>query len=429
MINKDKVINLLKKRLNNIPLYSALCNAIVTSNISSAYIVGGTLRDLFIKGKFKDLDVVLPKALLFSKRFAKEQNAYWVPLDAEQGVARVISRDKSYEIDFAEIKENITQDLWNRDFTINALAIELSSFLKDEEIKILDLFSGLNHIQEKTLVFITPHAPYNDPLRVLRAFRLGTTLKFRLTSETINLIKNTKHLLTKVAKERIQVEFLKILSSPKSFKYLKEMFELNCFSYFLNGITNLELYKKVENLLPHLLNLFPDYEFKKYLDTSSSLIKFTSLFWEEGITAKALLKKATKGGHFLKLSNKENKRIHYIALGLKLWKSLSPAPSKTIIYRAHRLCREDFAGAIILSYCNFKNTSVKKLLNLLAIYYQELLPVIRKNLITGNELISLGIPQGPIFKNLLNKLKEAQIEGKIATSNEAMEWVRNYYIR
>ncbi|ALF22203.1 CCA tRNA nucleotidyltransferase [Fusobacterium animalis] len=179
------------------------------------YIVGGAIRDILLGLKPKDVDFTtnLPYETLknlFSEYNPKETGKSF-------GVLRIRINNIDYEI--AKFREDIygkekkvsfvddiKNDLARRDFTINAMAY-------NEIDGIIDLYGGQKDIENKIINFIgnAEERIIEDPLRVLRAFRFMSRLNFSLSENTIEAIKKQKSLLNDIPKERITMEFSKLL--------------------------------------------------------------------------------------------------------------------------------------------------------------------------------------------------------------------------
>ena len=145
----------------------------------------------------------------------------YIPLDRINRVARVVLEPQGgkWQIDFSSFKGlSIEDDLANRDFTINATALELSDYIKlsDEtgalagqrserwrwHEKILDPYSGLTDIENKTIRAINDYVFEADPVRILRGVRLAGKLGFSIKPETLALMEQNRWLLQEVSVER-----------------------------------------------------------------------------------------------------------------------------------------------------------------------------------------------------------------------------------
>ena len=179
------------------------------------YIVGGAIRDILLGLKPKDVDFATNLSYetlktLFSEYTPKETGKSF-------GVLRIRVNNVDYEIakfrediygkeEKVSFVDDIRNDLARRDFTINAMAY-------NEIDGIIDLYGGQKDIENKIINFVgnAEERIIEDPLRVLRAFRFMSRLNFSLSENTIEAIKKQKSLLNGIPKERITMEFSKLL--------------------------------------------------------------------------------------------------------------------------------------------------------------------------------------------------------------------------
>lgn len=200
-----------------------------------AYVIGGYVRDIFLKRPSKDIDiVVLGNGIDFAELAGKALKTK-VAVFKNFGTAMLKTKDleiefvgarkESYRSDSRKpIVENgtIQDDQLRRDFTINALAISLN---KENYGQLVDPFSGTTDLENKLIK--TPLDPEitfsDDPLRMMRAIRFATQLDFSIDESAINAIKKQKERISIVSKERITDELNKIILSKVpsiGFKYL-----------------------------------------------------------------------------------------------------------------------------------------------------------------------------------------------------------------
>ncbi len=188
------------------------------------YLVGGYIRDLLLKKDCYDKDyaVVGESAIELAHKVADKLESYFIVLDEELDIARVILRDKKNTLDFAKCtKNNINDDLNRRDYTVNSLALKIG----DHQAELIDPFNGLEDINKKTIRTVSEFNLKDDPLRILRGFRIASQLDFDIDESTIELLEKHKSLIHEVANERIHIELIKLFQAKKSVRILKLMKE------------------------------------------------------------------------------------------------------------------------------------------------------------------------------------------------------------
>jgi len=193
------------------------------------YVIGGFVRDIFLKRPSKDIDVVVvgsgialaeKVALKLGKKAKltvfKNFGTAQVKLN-DLEVEFVGARKESYQRDSRKpiVEDGTLEDDQNRrDFTINALAICLN---KDRFGTLIDPFSGMDDL--RNLVIRTPLNPditfSDDPLRMMRGIRFSAQLGFNIETNTFDAIVRNKERIEIISKERIADELNKIMASRK----------------------------------------------------------------------------------------------------------------------------------------------------------------------------------------------------------------------
>ena len=219
-------IIILKTKLTH-PIFPVIAEAAAEMNIH-AYVIGGWVRDLLLNRPCKDIDVVaIGSGIELAERVAKKLgNNYHVHVYKNFGTAQLVYED--YDIEFvgarkesyrAESRKPLVEngtledDQNRRDFTINALAISLSTANFGE---LLDPFGGINDMELQ--VIRTPLDPdvtfSDDPLRMMRAIRFATQLNYTIDEVSLKSIKKNNERIKIISKERITDELNKIIAAP-----------------------------------------------------------------------------------------------------------------------------------------------------------------------------------------------------------------------
>jgi len=191
------------------------------------YVVGGFIRD-GLRGRLNnDIDfIVSGDASSTASHVAREFQARLVPLDDVNQIARVVvHRDgQLWHLDFAAIRGSIEEDLHNRDFTINAIAVRLPDLAGDEVPgKIVDPLNGQDDLKNGIIRAVSDSGFKQDPARLLRAVRFSATLGFSIEPKTEELIQRDCGLITTVAAERLLIDLSYILGSPRAYQSLRSM--------------------------------------------------------------------------------------------------------------------------------------------------------------------------------------------------------------
>ncbi len=194
-----------------------------------AFVIGGFVRDLLLNRNSKDVDfLILGNGIEFAELVAKKiGKGTKVNVFKNFGTAQLVFQDwdiefvgarkESYRSDSRKpIVENgsLQDDQNRRDFTINAMAISLNAV---DYGQLIDPFNGQEDLIAKVIrTPLNPDITYSDdPLRMMRAIRFASQLKFKIEDESFEAIKTNAHRIDIVSKERITDELNKIILSEK----------------------------------------------------------------------------------------------------------------------------------------------------------------------------------------------------------------------
>ncbi|HLA51485.1 MAG TPA: hypothetical protein VJZ92_04460, partial [Thermodesulfobacteriota bacterium] len=218
-------------RLKNDPVIRAAFDAVSSAGVM-AYLVGGALRNLVLSRPLGfDYDVALDsKVMDMANLLAIRLKGSPFLLDKAHGSYRItVKRDGGiFNIDLSPYNgKDILEDLNNRDFTINAMAVDINVLFRNRDVDLIDIFSGQTDAENKIIREIKPEIFDDDPLRLLRAVRLSAQYGLIIDKETERRIKTKAELLTTSSWERIRDEFFLILECPQSVNYVKGLYELS----------------------------------------------------------------------------------------------------------------------------------------------------------------------------------------------------------
>jgi tRNA nucleotidyltransferase/poly(A) polymerase len=193
-------------------------------NGAEIYVVGGAVRDLLLGREIKDWDFttnLIPDEMknLFPKNSFCNNNFGTFSVIEKDGEIFEITTFRT-EHGFSdsrhpdEVKwgKSLEEDLERRDFTVNAIALEI----KTDQIKIIDPFNGQIDIKNKLIRTVgNPDERFiEDALRLMRAIRIGGQVGFEIEAKTMESIQKNAGLIQNIAGERIRDEIFKILLSP-----------------------------------------------------------------------------------------------------------------------------------------------------------------------------------------------------------------------
>lgn len=210
--------------LKNLPFIQNLL-----SQNAEVYLVGGSVRDQLLNSDLKDFDLVV-RNLDFDKLVAQLKKNGVVNLVGKSfGIIKFIPKTnpdgefdialprtesstgqghRDFHIDFDPVLP-LEQDLKRRDFTINAMALDVATNT------LIDPFNGQKDLQEKQIRMVFENSFVEDPLRLMRAIQFAARLDFHIEKNTFAQIQKHAALIETVSKERIIEEVRKLFSAPK----------------------------------------------------------------------------------------------------------------------------------------------------------------------------------------------------------------------
>jgi poly(A) polymerase len=444
------------------------------------FLVGGTIRDLLLERNPVDFDfAVSGSGADFARRFARSIHGSFVLLSEAEDQARVVWR-KQLILDFNGFADRtIEDDLGRRDFTVNAMAYQLTADSRQLTANskdldslpgsiapslpgLIDPFEGRQALADKLLKPVSGRSFELDPLRLLRAFRFMLELGFRLDPDVTEQAKRVT--LENVAAERVGYELLRIMDCPGSCAALTELQQLGLLHQLFPEAQpllanrpllrhSLRTYEKLEELI-HEESWFTQYatEFTTYFDAHPHrrpLLKLAGLlhdiakpetefvndkkevhfYGHDGLGARHVekigrerLRLSRLDARTLRMLVEFHMRLHLLATG--------PELTDRAIRRFFRDLKEQWFGLMLLTYADGFATAgqtrhLEQTFARIIGLKREYDAVIKvERLVTGDDLIAAGLKPGPAFKTILAELQELQIEGKITSTEQGLEYVK-----
>ncbi len=220
----------------------------LTEQGTEAYLVGGFVRDVLLGRDTADIDIaVATDALETARKVATALDGKYVLLDEANRVGRVVLFDGGvpssrgqWELDFATLQGDIEQDLARRDFTINAMALDLKQLVRDyRDIQVIDPFNGQDDLEHKIIRSVTETAFESDAARLLRAVRLAAELGFSIDEKTEAQIRHYSNLISSVAGERVREELLRLLAVSHGGQFLPYLDRLGLLTAIIPELTEM----------------------------------------------------------------------------------------------------------------------------------------------------------------------------------------------
>jgi putative nucleotidyltransferase with HDIG domain len=441
------------------------------------WIVGGALRDALLgSSPISDLDLVVsgPDAATPARAIAKAVGRPAFPLSEEFGAWRVVGDGWLCDVTPMQGKL-IEDDLAQRDFTVNAMALPLFGG------PLVDPHGGERDIAERRLRLVAPDAYERDRLRPLRLVRLATELGFEVEADTAEATREWGSRVTEAAGERVFAELKRIVTARRAADGLRLASELNVLGAVLpelealRGIEQshfhhldvydhtLEVLNSLIELDEHLADYFPDDadQLRAALDepladdlSRGQALRFAALLHDIG---KAETRRLTDSGRVTfighdsigadmvrklsaRLRTSERLREflaritrHHLVLGFLVHeRPLSPRD----VYRYLKLCSPVEVEVTLLTCADRLATRGKNAEAAIEAHLELARELMTAALrwradgpprppLRGDELASeLGMEPGPDLGRLLAELEEASYVGDVTTADQAVEYAR-----
>ncbi|MEW6079308.1 MAG: HD domain-containing protein [Thermodesulfobacteriota bacterium] len=449
----------------------------VSDDLPEVYAVGGAVRDHLMGRPMSDVDLACRDAAGFARLLADCQDTpvTVVPFtrDPQAPCFRVVnSRRPGNYVDVVNLRgPSIEADLTLRDFTVNAMAFRIAPGGRTGEL--IDFLNGRRDISHGIIRMCTAESLSDDPLRVLRAARLAAGLDFTIAPETLTAMKRNAAGLTRIAPERIAAELLKLLEAPRALPHIRTLDETGALAVILpeltaakgceqNGYHHLDVWGHSLETLAACEEIIrdPDCAFgpasgavRDMLkqDAHTPLLKLSALLHD---AAKPLVKKpdpdkgrmifhgharlgadmATGVADRLRLSSAQSSLLYALVRQHMRPVILSqPDVKKSTVIKWFREMKDTALLVMVLSVADVTAKSGEKLTKeakdrffswarqSVINYMESLKPAFaRQNLITGTDLISLGMKPGPKLGKILNDLREKQDLGELSDREEAL---------
>ena len=461
---------------------------------AGCYLVGGYIRDTLLGRKTRDIDLAVgANAIGVAQEVAAALDGHYVLLDETEGIARVVhieneaGRETQWHLDFSTIRGTIESDLSRRDFTIDAMAMDLSDIGKRSPPRLIDPFGGKKDLEAGLIRAVSASIFEDDPARLIRGIRLAAEYGFTVDADTEAILSHQCHLISRVAGERVREELCHILSVGKAADFIFYLDRLgllttiipeltftkgvdqphehywDVFNHSVHSVETLERLLNREtgpemlSLAPHLVPHIAEFEAEISLGlTRAGLVKLALLLHD---IAKPQTKALEPDGraHFyghptqgaevagsimqrLRFSNKEIKMVQkMIESHLRLWQMGGDQglPTRRAIYRYFRDTPDVSVDIMFLTLADFLATQGPNLdmaewerhsrlmEYVLAQREEDQTVAAPPKLIDGHDLMrEFGLKPGPKIGEILEEVRESQGAGEISTSEEAMALVR-----
>jgi tRNA nucleotidyltransferase (CCA-adding enzyme) len=391
------------------------------------YAVGGFVRDLIMRRENYDIDVVVEgDGIHFAQVFGAQKGCR-VKIHKRMKTATLLFAN-GYKIDVATARmeyyerpaapptvemSSVKMDLFRRDFTINTLAIELRPSAFGQ---LLDFFGGQRDVKEGVIRALHNLSFVEDPSRIFRAIRFEQRFGFYIGKHTQSLMKNA-----------ISMGFLERLSGTRLFSELKLILHEENPLPVLERMSEFDL---LQSLHPRLAY---DAQTKTLLTRVYEVVSWFDLLFLEGTYSKWMVYLLGFADQ-LQLQGLEE-LTQRLSMPPRYRKRLIEG-SKEGIKIVQRVRRKRMGPKTI--YALFKPLPIEAILYIMAktedkgikkaisLFFTKLNTI--KVSVRGKDLQTLGIQPGPLYREIINSLLLARLEGTIKSKEDEMRYVRSHYL-
>ena len=421
-----------------------------------AYFAGGAVRDMLLGQPSKDIDIATSakpdEVEAIFKRTISVGKSYGVIKALENNhnfdvatfrkESEYLDNRRPSKITFARAK----QDAIRRDFTINGL------FYDPVAQKIIDFVGGQEDIKKKTIRFIgdPDERISEDHLRLIRAIRFKVTLEFQYEPATFNAVRKNHDLIENVSRERVRDELNVILRSPKRHQGLVELSESGLLLQIIPEIESLkslpqpiEYHREGDAFVHTYLAL------KSLPVNTSEHLAWAILLHDIG-KAQTLVRQgkkiifhdharisaemAVKILRRLKFPNVEISTISWlIANHMRVGDISKMRPIKALDFVTDprfddliKLTRADSKGTYPVNLEMVRQ--MEKAEHDAYQWKQQKKSIKKQQLLTGDDLIKIGLKPGKNFKKIIDDINDLTVAGKLKTKDESIQLVKKRYL-
>jgi tRNA nucleotidyltransferase (CCA-adding enzyme) len=419
-------------------LFNAL-RRLVTSQSIRVYLVGGPVRDLLLNSPLKDLDFVVVGKAPEVAGWLAEQSGGRVITHPRFGTATVILDEARVDLVTARrevyprpgslpqvFPGSIDQDLARRDFSVNALAWQLT----EDSSVILDRHCGLEDLRRGLIRTLHSKSFTDDPTRLLRAVRYEQRLAFQLEEDTADQLQTAvaQAATDTVSGDRLRHELARILEEERPGDILRRASDLGILTAIHPALGGAEYLSRWSALVARVRERQAEASVKNATGIGSEtelereplpieLLPVEPLTW---LAALAYPRSAGDGEGLIRRLNMPRPWAQVVRDTIKL-RDLEteiafdkPAPS--------RLCHilDGMAPEAVSVVAGLTELpTVSRSLRRYWVEYRQITPALK-----GRDLLAMGVAAGPAVGNLLAELRTARLDGMATTEAEERRWVQ-----
>ncbi|NTW04587.1 MAG: CBS domain-containing protein [Peptococcaceae bacterium] len=390
-----------------------------------AYIAGGVVRDLLLGYDNIDVDIAIEGDGIVLASHLAEQLGARLKIHQRFGTAELMFPD-GFKVDVATARvefyeypaalplvesATLRQDLYRRDFTINAMAASIDEGSFGE---IIDYFGGREDLQQGLVRILYNLSFIEDPTRILRAVRFEQRYRMKIEPQTLKLLNQAveKKIFDQVSKDRIWDELRNILMEPFADRMLYRLEHLRIWDRIFPGVNFWIIHPIVHNI-KKAKNAIYDCGIYGYVDSWMPMI--IGILY---LSAPETVENICLSYGF---SKRQIKKINSCLAGWQAALSILDLTSNAKISQVVETLEDLPIEAYPLIYTLLEDEKSRK-------RFKKILHAMKhkKPSITGDYFKSLGCEPGPYYRYLLKELRRAKLDGVVKTEEQEKTFIRNH---
>jgi len=392
----------------------------------SIFAAGGVVRDLLLGYDNIDVDIVVEGDGIALASIVAERMDAKITAHHKFGTAELIFPD-GFKLDVATARveyyeypaalpqvesSSLRQDLYRRDFTINAMSVSLNQADFGE---LVDYFGGREDLHYGLVRVLYNLSFVEDPTRILRAVRFEQRYKIQIEPQTLKLLKDAvkQKVLQQVSNDRLWDELYHIMLEPEAGKMFARLDVLQVLPQVLPGVTYWEVQPVLKGINKSI-KILKEWGINDHADPWLPML-IAVLHWSSEEVAEQICIKYS-------LNKKQTEKVLATLKGWrealrKIWKDPESNKISDMARIILDLPRESYPLLITLLDEEWMKERFK-----------DILKAIKENkpLLSGKYIKSLGYKPGPIYRDALTELWRVRLDGLVTSEEEEKKFLNNY---
>jgi tRNA nucleotidyltransferase (CCA-adding enzyme) len=394
------------------------------------YVVGGVVRDLLLRHVTLDLDLAVEGDGVAFARLVADRYGAGLAVFERFATARLEFPD-GLKMDIATTRResyaqpavlptvhpaSIVEDLYRRDFTINAIAMQLNP---RQFGRMLDAYGGQRDLRARTIRVLHVGSFQDDPTRIFRAIRFEQRFGFRLEHTTLQLLVQaaSTNLIQQLSGPRLQNEILLLFGEHDPVRAIARLAQLKLFRFLHRRLCYTKNVRQVVTAVPRVLawwvRRFPDSVIDRPIVYLMALSSECS-----PVVVAAMIRRLALSREQAKNVNAAASRVDRVLKRLTDRGTVRPSQ----VYRFLAEFSDEALMLLLAKQVSTRHRGQSSLLKRRLMAYVKNRTI--RTALTGRDLQALGLEPGPQYKTILGKLLDARIDGIITTEANERAFVQ-----